>query len=186
MSAAKNEGLNQIQKYVTKGQTSVFLGSSGVGKSTIINCLLGFDHIRTGEVREADSKGRHTTTYREMLFLSNGGIVIDTPGMREIQLWTADEGIENIFSDIEELVSACRFNDCTHRNEPGCAIREAIEYGNLDIKRFNNYIRLQQETDHLNLRLDDKAFRRAKRERNKQISMWSKERQKLIKKGVIR
>jgi len=179
ISAYKNEGLDRFQEYLSVGKTSVFLGSSGVGKSSIINSLMGFDHIRTGEVRETDSKGRHTTTYREMILLPTGGIVIDTPGMREIQMWTVDEGVETAFRDIEELVSSCRFGDCSHHNEPDCAIQEAIESGVLDIKRFERYLKLQGEKDQLSLRLDDKAFRRAKRERNKQISMWSKELKKI-------
>jgi len=185
MSAVKNEGLTQLQVYMTHGNTSVFLGSSGVGKSTIINGLLGDDRFKTGEVRESDSKGRHTTTHREMIFIPTGGIVIDTPGMRELQLWTVDEGIENIFGDIEDLTSACRFSDCSHIHEPGCAIQEAIDCGRLNIKRFNSYLRLQEETKKLTLRQDDKAFLRDKKKRNKQISMMSKKLKKMDKNGYL-
>ena len=185
MSAVMNEGVAQLRDFMNSGKTSVFLGSSGVGKSTIINSLLGHDQIKTGEVRESDSKGRHTTTHREMIFVPAGGIVIDTPGLRELQLWSVEDGIENIFSDIEVLTMACRFNDCSHTNEPGCAIKEAIEGGRLDIKRLNSYLRIQEEKGKIALRKDDKAFLRAKKKRNKQISIMAKELKKKGKKGFL-
>jgi len=139
VSAITNDGLGILNDYLGKGRTVSFLGSSGVGKSTIINSLLGYDRQKTGEVRESDSRGRH-------------GILIDTPGMREIEIWGDEDGLSKAFDDIEELAARCRFNDCSHGNEPGCAVNEALESGKLDPKRFQNYLKLQKELRRLALR----------------------------------
>jgi len=152
VSAVTNDGLGILNDYLGKGKTVSFLGSSGVGKSTIINSLLGYDRQKTGEVRESDSHGRHTTTYRELIVLPDAGILIDTPGMREIEIWGDEDGLSKAFDDIEELAARCRFNDCGHGNEPGCAVNEALESGKLDPKRYQNYLKLQKELRRLALR----------------------------------
>lgn len=152
VSALINDSLEILKDYLGVGRTVSFLGSSGVGKSTIINSLLGYERQKTGEVRESDSRGRHTTTYRELIVLPEGGILIDTPGMREIEIWGDEDGLSKAFDDIEELAARCRFNDCSHGNEPGCAVNEALESGELDGKRFQNYLKLQKELRRLALR----------------------------------
>jgi len=157
VSAIENDGLDAVREHIVPGQTAVFLGSSGVGKSTIINGILGDGNLRTGSVREYDGKGRHTTTTRQMIILPDGGIVIDTPGLREIQAWGDDEGIERTFEDIETLAESCRFGDCTHRNEPGCAVREAIKNGELDGGRFKSYLKLKKEIKYMSIRKDQRA-----------------------------
>jgi len=177
-SAAEKVGLDSFAEYLSHGKTVAFLGSSGVGKSTIINGLLGYEHQKTGSVREYDNKGMHITTYRELILLPKGGLIIDTPGMREIQMWTDDEGMTSTFGDIEELTEHCRFSNCLHRSEPGCAVREAIECGDLDAKRFNSYLRLQKELQNMALRQDQKAHRQAGRVWQKKISQFQKERKK--------
>ena len=144
-SSQDNRGYDEIAAYLSPGKTIVFLGSSGVGKSTIINQLLGEDRLQTKDLRN-DDRGRHTTTHRQLLLLPNGGIVIDTPGMRELQLDHAN--LSKSFEDIEELAGNCRFRDCTHTSEPGCAVRAAIEAGILPQKRFENYGKLQKEMNY--------------------------------------
>lgn len=141
-SSYDKQAYEQLLSYVKKGTTASFIGSSGAGKSTLINCLAGKEVLSTSEIRK-DDKGRHTTTRRQLLVLPQGGIVIDTPGMREIGVESAD--LSKSFADIDLLVSRCRFNDCTHGNEPGCAVRGAIESGALDMRRFENYKKLQKE-----------------------------------------
>jgi ribosome biogenesis GTPase len=147
-SSAVGDGeLGELEPYLTKGDTASFVGSSGVGKSTIVNCLLGEQRQATAEVRETDAKGRHTTTHRELFLLPGGGIVIDTPGMREFQLWDEGEGLE-VFEDIEDLAAVCRFRDCAHESEPGCAVRAAIEDGEITTARLSSWrkLRLEGET----------------------------------------
>ncbi len=152
VSAITNDGLDILKDYLKRGKTLSFLGSSGVGKSTIINSFLGYERQKTSEVRESDRRGRHTTTYRELIVLPEGGILIDTPGMREIEIWGDQDGLSRAFDDIEELASRCRFNDCTHGNEPGCAVKEALKTGELDDRRYQNYLKLQKELRRLALR----------------------------------
>jgi ribosome biogenesis GTPase / thiamine phosphate phosphatase len=149
ISAEKNTGLNLLTPYIYEGQTIALLGSSGVGKSTLTNALIGHQRQAVKEVREGDDRGRHTTTHRELIVLEQGGILIDTPGMRELQLWEADEGLSQSFSDVESLAENCKFRDCIHKNEPGCAVLNAISNGTLDSDRYYNYVKLQKELAYL-------------------------------------
>ncbi len=139
------ESLKKLSPWIKKGKTIAVLGSSGVGKSTLMNTLLGHDQQQTGDIREHDSKGRHTTTNRSLTFLPNGGLMLDTPGMRQIQLAHCKEGIASTFSDIKVLAEHCQFSDCQHQAEPGCAIQAAITTGELQLRRLNNYQKLQKE-----------------------------------------
>ena len=154
-SAVSGEGVSDLEEYLTEGRTVAFLGSSGVGKSTLINAITGKNLIETRSTGWED-KGRHTTTRREMYFLESGAAVIDTPGMREIGIEDAD--ISKAFSDIDELAKECRFKDCSHKNEPGCAVKEAIENGILDNERLESYFKLKREVkyDGLNSRQIEK------------------------------
>ncbi len=145
VSSVRHQGLDSLETYLQKGHTIALLGSSGVGKSTLINCLIGEEAQRVREIREEDDRGRHTTTHRELLLLPNGALVIDTPGMRELQIWEADEGLKSTYDDIEELASQCQFNDCMHETEPGCAVSKAIMAGTLQPDRLKNYSKMQVE-----------------------------------------
>ncbi len=151
-SSENGYGYEAIHSHIGPGKTIAFIGSSGVGKSTLINRLLGRELLATGEIRLDDDKGRHTTSHRQLLLLPEGGIVIDTPGMRELQLYTGD--LARTFADIEELAARCKYRDCSHGSEPGCAIKAAIASGALSAKRFESYQKLQRETsyDGLNAR----------------------------------
>lgn len=146
VSALTGDGMDELNEYLQPGITIAFLGSSGVGKSTLVNALAGTEVMKTGGIREKDAKGRHTTTYRNMIELPSGMIVIDTPGMREIGLCDVDEGLDDTFEDIAELAMNCRFRDCTHTNEPRCAVRQAIEDGSLSQERFELYRSLHEES----------------------------------------
>ncbi len=163
VSAEQNSGMESFEEYLNDNQTVVFLGSSGVGKSSLINRMLGEDRLKVNAVREYDNRGRHTTTWRELLVLPQGGIVIDTPGLREIQMWTENEGVSNVFEDIEKLAMNCRFRNCGHTNEPGCAVKQAIDEGLLESKRLRSYLKLLREQKILAVnknrraRLDTKA-----------------------------
>lgn len=171
VSAVTGQGLNELAGYLQRGRTAVFLGSSGVGKSSLVNALAGKEIMATGEIREDDSKGRHTTTHRQLICLASGAMIIDTPGMRELGMWDVTEGLSDAFSDVERFVGQCRFRDCRHESEPGCAVKAAIESGELDAARFESYRSLKGEAEYA----DDKAtFLRQKHQRNKEISKFSK------------
>jgi ribosome biogenesis GTPase / thiamine phosphate phosphatase len=150
LSAQTGEGLDELSAWLTGNRTAVLLGSSGVGKSTIVNVLAGEQLLATQEVRSDDQRGRHTTIRRELILLPGGGIVLDTPGIRELQLWDAD--LEQTFGDIEEIARRCRFSDCAHDREPDCAIREALVGGTLTRERWQSYVKLQRELEALEAR----------------------------------
>lgn len=138
-------GLEELKALLTPGKKAVFLGSSGVGKSSLINALMGEEVMKTGDIREADSQGRHTTTGRQCFFLPNGAMLMDTPGMRKIMMSREEGELSGVFEKIEQLIAACRFGNCTHKTEPGCAVREAIESGRLDPKQYEEYTSLLTE-----------------------------------------
>jgi ribosome biogenesis GTPase len=163
LSPKFNEGIEQVAHYLTPGRTGALLGSSGVGKTTIINRLVGADVRRTRDVRESDSKGRHTTTNRELVVLPNGGLLIDTPGMREIQLWDAGSAVRETFDDIDELAARCHFSDCRHRDEPRCAVKDAVAQGTLGADRLASYVKLQEELAYLARQQDERALIEHKR-----------------------
>jgi ribosome biogenesis GTPase len=162
ISAKRGEGIEALFPYLGRGQTVSVLGSSGVGKSTLINRLLGSETQRIGSVRASDDRGRHTTTHRELFMLPDGGLILDTPGMRELQLWEADEGLDAAFADIEELAAECRFSDCGHNGEPGCAVEEAMAAGALSSERLESWRKLQSELDAVRARQDELARLREK------------------------
>ncbi len=156
LNALGQEAASRLSHWCQAGQTVAFLGSSGVGKSTLINSLNGSPSIATQSIREDDSKGRHTTTSRQLYALTNGCLVIDTPGMRELQLLDTQEGIANLFEDVDHLASQCRFKNCRHESEPGCAVLNAIENGVLDEKKFQRWIKLIKEDQFNSLSLAEK------------------------------
>lgn len=151
-SAANNQGLGVLRKLLRRGVTLTVVGSSGVGKSTLINQLLGEEFLWTGEVNEVTGKGRHTTTGRELLVLPGGGILVDNPGMREIQMWTDEQTLRESFADVEEIAAGCRFHDCRHRGDAGCAIAAAVEAGTLDPARLESFLNLEVEIAELRRR----------------------------------
>jgi ribosome biogenesis GTPase / thiamine phosphate phosphatase len=147
-SIVTGKGIDEFKGYIKQGVTYCFLGSSGVGKSSIINMLMGEDLIETGEISSYANRGKHVTTHRELFILENGGLLIDNPGMREIGLLDSGEGIKNVFSEIEALSKECKFSDCTHINEPNCAVLTAISSGILDKDKYDNYIKLLKENEY--------------------------------------
>ena len=174
-TSTEEDGYKELLPFISEGKTIAFIGSSGVGKSTLINRLLGKEYLKTNGLRN-DDKGRHTTTRRELFLLPSGGMVIDTPGMREFGMWDNDTGIDRTFADIEELAAQCRFRNCTHTNEPGCAICSALERGELETDRWQSYQKLKAENDYME---DRESYMIAKGKREKEIS-------KLIKKMPIK
>ena len=169
-SAMESDGYRQIMPYITEGRTVAFVGSSGVGKSTLINRLLGEERLATDGLRN-DDKGHHTTTHRELLVLPNGAMVIDTPGMRELGMWDAASGVGQTFGDIEELAARCRFRNCSHLGEPGCAVRAAIRSGELDSGRWQSYQKLKNENSYA---ADSESYLAAKEKKFKEISKINK------------
>jgi ribosome biogenesis GTPase len=163
VSPKSGTGIDQVGVYLTAGRTAALLGSSGVGKTTIINRLVGQDVRRTREVRSSDSKGRHTTTHRELIALPGGGLIIDTPGMRELQLWETGSSVRDTFDDIEGLAGRCRFTDCRHRDEPRCAVKAAVASGAIAAARLDSYLKLQDEAAHLARQQDERAQIQEKR-----------------------
>lgn len=175
VSAHTGEGLDALRGYMQSGKTSVFLGSSGVGKSSLVNALAGEEIMAVSAIREEDGKGRHTTTHRQLIMLANGAMVIDTPGMRELGMWAASEGVSGAFADVEQYLGRCRFGDCRHEREPGCAVRAAIESGELPRERWLSYQKLRRESDFS----EDRARSlREKTSRFKQIAKKSREMKK--------
>ncbi len=141
----KTDGTESVAKTIRVAKTAALLGSSGVGKSSIINAILGMQLLDTGEIRASDDRGRHTTTTRHLIVAPNGGVLIDTPGMRELQLWDASDGIDQAFGEIAELAANCKFRDCKHMDEPGCAVRAAVESGELAAERLESFHKLGRE-----------------------------------------
>jgi ribosome biogenesis GTPase len=157
VSARTGEGLDRLRAWLRFGQTIVLLGQSGAGKSTLVNSLLGEEHLATGDVRGWDARGRHTSVHRQLLVVPSGGVLIDTPGLRELGLWEADDAVADTFADVEALAAECRFRDCRHDREPGCAVRLAVEQGTLDGSRLEGYLRLARERAVLTDRQDELA-----------------------------
>ncbi|WP_181038390.1 ribosome small subunit-dependent GTPase A [Arthrobacter sp. ZGTC131] len=170
-SAEQGDGLDELLTHVLPGRTLVLLGPSGAGKSTLINALAGHDVQSTGNVRAADGRGRHTTTSRELVPLPNGAVLMDTPGVRGFGLFDADDGMGEMFGDLEELFGKCRFSDCAHDKEPGCAVRAALEDESLDTRRWASYLKLQRELAALNRRHDAAARRAYQREWHQKVAV---------------
>ena len=174
VSAHTRYGLERLGAYLQPGKTVVFLGSSGVGKSSLVNALAGEEIMTVNGIREDDSKGRHTTTHRQLIRLNNGVMIIDTPGMRELGMWDVLEGLGDAFVDVEAFLGKCRFSDCRHETEPGCAIKAAIAAGELDIQRWESYQKLKEEA------VDRDEMMRRKREWSKGVGKFTKQRKKEV------
>ncbi|QKE72581.1 ribosome small subunit-dependent GTPase A [Arthrobacter citreus] len=169
VNSTNGEGIEELKQLISFGKTVSLLGSSGVGKSTLLNALIGELKQITQDVREGDDRGKHTTTHRELFFLPSGGMVIDTPGMRELQLWGGEEHISSTFTDVEELAKSCKFSDCTHSKEPDCAVNRAIENGDLEPERLTSYRKLMKELAYAE-RKQDASLARQEREKWKKVS----------------
>jgi ribosome biogenesis GTPase len=163
VSCRRPETLDVLRRYLGHGQTGALLGSSGVGKSSIVNQLIGHEMLRTREVRASDSRGRHVSTARQLVMLPGQGVLIDTPGMRELQLWDSGDAVSGTFADIEERAAGCRFRDCQHRTEPGCAVRAAVEAGEIPALRLESFHKLLNEQAYQARQQDERALIEEKR-----------------------
>jgi ribosome biogenesis GTPase len=152
-------GLDELKKYISKGKTYCFLGSSGVGKSSLINKLLNTNSIKTGDISSYSGRGAHTTTARQMYFMENGGIVIDNPGTREVGIAEEEQSVEVFFDEINALAAHCKFVDCTHTQEPGCKVIEAVKAGTLDEEKYQNYLNLKKEAEYFDLNTNEKRLK---------------------------
>jgi len=181
LSAVTGFGLEQLDPYLRSGRTVVFLGSSGVGKSSLLNALMGETAMAVKEIREGDSRGKHTTTHRQLFMLPSGAMVIDTPGMREIGMWDVSTGLGTAFADVEEVLARlCKFSDCKHESEPGCAVKAALENGELSAERLESYRRLKREARWSD---DPEGALREKWARDKAIAQWNRLQNQKKKKG---
>lgn len=169
VSALTGQGIDQLQTYLPEGKTAALLGSSGAGKSTLTNALLNSEQMKVSHIREDDAKGRHTTTHRELVVLATGACLIDTPGMRELQLWDHGDSLATSFADIEALAERCRFRDCTHKNEPQCAVQQAIKQGEFEQARLTSYFKLQRELAYIEKKASTDA-QLAEKRKWKQVS----------------
>jgi ribosome biogenesis GTPase len=174
ISSLTGEGMDYLAAYLAPGSTVAMVGSSGAGKSTLINKMVGSEVRRVREIRSSDDHGRHATSTRDLILLSSGALVLDTPGMRELQLWDAEEGFRETFDDVESLAAGCRFSDCSHNSEPGCAIREALEQGLIDQARIESFEKIRREVEYFELRQRIGA-RRAEKKRWKKMMGKSNE-----------
>ena len=165
VSARTQQGIAEIKSLIVEGISVVFVGSSGVGKSTLINTILGSEKQKTDLIRLDDSKGRHTTTKRELIILPSGGLLIDTPGMRELGLWASQSALSETFQDVDEFAKLCKFNDCDHKKDKGCAVVEALNAGNISRQRYETFINLRSGLDPLKAKKDSNAKQTAKRGR---------------------
>ncbi|XAS69734.1 ribosome small subunit-dependent GTPase A [Micrococcaceae bacterium Sec5.7] len=173
-SAEQGDGLDELLRHLPPGGTLVLLGPSGAGKSTLINALVGYDVQETGGVRAGDGKGKHTTTSRELVPLPGGGVLMDTPGVRGFGLFDADDGMGEMFGDLEELFGQCRFSDCAHDQEPGCAVQAALADESLGTRRWSSYLKLQRELAALNRKHDAAARREYQREWHQKVAVASR------------
>jgi ribosome biogenesis GTPase / thiamine phosphate phosphatase len=164
VSALTGDGLAALTRYLQEGSTVALLGSSGVGKSTLVNRLLGEEVLEVREIRASDGRGRHTTSRRQLMLLPAGGVLIDTPGMRELQLWDGDAGLDATFADVAALAEQCAFRDCGHQSEPSCAVQQALKEGRLAAERFENYRKMEKEVRYLEVRQDARLQREQKKE----------------------